>query len=415
MTMNVTRGAMGASVLLLLCAFLLSGCGLRPLLSDVRWEPHTRISPNADGIDDLTRLYYTIGSEALVTIVFESEDTRFVWRDQERRVAGEYEGWFSGVVNDGVLPDGDYQVRLIAESLAGDEQASETVALSIVDADTVAPEILNFEVTPGTISPNRDGVRDEAIITYWLSKPMEKVQVYVLGADGKRYAVPSDEIRDPMDEGGHTQRFDGGAGLGAVPPPDGEYVVVAKAQDKVGATTTVSTTLRLENGGIPLAQITRHDADFSTEILVLGETLFFTTTVTNSGNTAIRTHGPLPGTIYDSTVNYNNFNEPIQDGAWRLGLDFDGNPVYNGRRYPYRWQVGHNEELTEIDGELYLLPGQEVTVTGGLRLLEMPPRERPGFWIGLIHENVRFVEDFVGTKYITIEGQAGAPELISNE
>ena len=413
--MKVRRWAAGVSVLLIFFALFLSGCAFGPLLSDVRLEPHTTISPNADGIDDLTRLHYTIGREALVTIVFENEDARFVWRNQERRVAGDYQGWFSGVVNDRVLPNGNYQVTLSAESVAGDEQFSQSVALSIVEADMVAPEILNLEVTPPIISPNRDGVKDEAVITYWLSKPMGKVEVYILGPDGTRYAVPADEIRDPTDEGGHTQRFDGGVGRGAVPPPDGEYMVVVKAQDKVGASTTVSSTLRLENGGLPLAQITRHDAQFSTEILVLGQTLFFTTTVTNKGNAPIRTHGPEPGTIYDSTVNYNNFNEPIQDGAWRIGLDFDGNPVYNGRRYPYRWQVGRNEELTEIDGEWYLLPGQEVTVTGGLRLLEMPPREKPGFWVGLIHENVRFIEDFVGTKYITIEGQADAPQIMQNE
>ncbi|MGH2545222.1 MAG: hypothetical protein ACRDIB_20720, partial [Ardenticatenaceae bacterium] len=81
-------------------------------------------------------------------------------------------------------------------------------------------------------------------------------------------------------------------------------------------------------------------------------------------------------------------------------------------RYPYRWQLGRAEELTEIEGELYLIPGQMVTVTGALRLLEMPPREAPGFWIGLIHENVRFVEDFVGTQYITVEGMPDAPRLL---
>lgn len=403
--MNVTLTIGRLFALLLL--FLLSSCAWgSPLLSDVYLEPHTTISPNADLVEDLTRLHYTLAAEALVTIEFENEaGERFVWRDGEPRVAGDYEGWFSGVVNRRILPDGSYNVRLRAQPEGGGEATEQTIELVIVDADPIVPELINFEVTPPIISPNSDGIQDQATISYWLSKPMARIDVYLLGADGKRYAVPPDEIRKPTDEGGHTQRFDGGVSLGAVPPPDGEYIVMAEAQDEVGASTTVSATLRLQNGGLPLAQITRHDVGFSSEILVLGETLFFTTTVTNSGNTPIRTHGPPSGTIYDSTINYNNFDEPIEDGAWRLGLDFDGNPVYNGRRYPYRWQIGEKESLTEIDGELYLMPAQEVIVTGGLRLLDMPPREAPGFWVGLIHENVRFVEDFVGTQYITIEAK----------
>ena len=413
--MNKTRWAARSTFFLVLLASLLSGCTFGALLSDVHIEPHLTISPNADGVDDLTRLHYTIAREAWVTITFESETgQKMVWRDQERRVPGEYEGWFGGVVNQKVLPDGQYKVEIRAQAVAGDEEVHETVSLNVVDADTTAPEILNFEITPPIISPNRDGIRDEAVISYWLSKPMERVEVYVVSPDGERYVVPADQIREPTEEGGHTQRFDGGVGLGAVPPEDGEYIVVAKAQDRVGASTTVSSTLRLQDGGIPLAQITRHQAEFSTDILLLGETLFFTTTVTNKGSAPIRTHGPESGTIYDSRINYNNVDEPIQDGAWRLGLDFDGNPVYNGRRYPYRWQIGKNDELTEIDGEYYLLPGQEVIVTGGLQLFEMPPRERPGFWIGLIHENIQFVEDFVGTQYITIEGEAGAAQIIEN-
>lgn len=406
------RAMSGAGILLL--AFLLLGCGVgQPLLSGVRLEPHTTISPNADGVDDLTRLHYSLARPALVTVAFEDEaGTRYLWRERERRVAGRYEGWFSGVVAERVLPDGAYRVTVTAEPLTGGESISQSLDLTIREADTLAPEIANFEVTPTIISPNRDGVRDEATISYWLSKPMERVSIYLLGPEGKRYAVPADQLREPTEEGGHSQRFDGGVGLGAVPPPDGLYTVVAEAYDKVGAATRVTATLELARGGVPLAQITRHDVEFSTDILVLGETLFFTTTVTNVGTTPIRTHGPEPGTVYDSTVNYNNFNSPIRDGAWRLGLDFEGNPVYNGQRYPYRWQVGRSDELTEIDGHLYLMPGQEVTVTGGLRLLELPPRQEPGFWVGLIHENVRFVEDFVGTETIVIEGQAGAPPLL---
>jgi hypothetical protein len=376
-------------------------------------EPHTRISPNADGVDDLTRLHYQVGQEARVTVAFEGQDgARYVWRDAERRVPGQYEAFFSGVVDGRVLPDGSYQVAVEAEPVSGGEAQRETLELTIAEGNSTPVEILNLSVTPRLFTPNRDGIRDEAAISYALSKPVSRVDVHLLGDDGKRYPVPPDDLRDPLAEGGHTHYYDGGVGLRVAPPPDGEYTIVVEAYDLVGAWDRVTGTLELEGGGVPQVEIARHNVEFSTDVLVLGETLFFTTTVTNVGTVPIRTHGPEPGTVYESGENYNNYDEPMEDGAWRIGLDFEGNPVYNGRRYPYRWQVGNDEELTEIDGALYLMPGQDVMVTGGLTLQEMPPREAPGFWIGLIHENIRFVEDFVGTEYITIEGEPDAPTLL---
>lgn len=391
---------------------LLLGCGWgRPLLDDVRLEPHTTISPNADGSDDLTRVYYSLAAPARISISFVDANGReFVWREQEPRAAGDYEGWFSGVVEGRVLPDGPYTMRVRALPTGGGEPVVAEESLQIIDADREPPEIVNLTVTPAVVTPNRDGIGDEVVISYWLSKPMERVAVYLIGPDGQRHFVPPEEVGEVEAAGGHSRRYHGGAGDGAVPPPDGQYEVVVEAHDRIGARDVATATLTIEGGGLPLAEITRHDVEFSSDVLVVGETLFFTTTVTNAGTVPVRTHGPPAGVVYDSTVNYNNYAEPIEDGAWRLGLDFEGNRVYNGRRYPYRWQLGANEELTIVDGEHYLMPGQTVTVNGGLRLLEIPPRERPGFWIGLIHENVRFVEDFIGTSYITIEHDgSGAP------
>lgn len=405
---------MAQSLIGLLCVLTLTACAIgQPVLSDVRLAPHTTISPNADTIDDITELFYSIGHPALVTIAFEdSGGNRYLWRDGERRPGGDYQVLFAGVIDGRVLPDGTYTIRITATPEDGGDPQTSTIPLTIAGADNAPPEIQNFTLTPRTISPNRDGVNDVATISYALSKEVDRVSAYLLDADGERYPLPPDLLRDPTDPGGHTQQFDGGVGLGAVPPPDGDYTLWLEVRDKVGASSTVSTTLTLENGGLPLVQITRHDVDFSTQTLLLGDTLYFTTTVTNVGMAPIRTHGPEPGVVYNSTENYNNLNEPIRDGAFRLGLDFEGNPVYNGQRYPYRWQLGTTNELTEIEGEYYLMPGQEVTVTGGLTMLELPPRQAPGFWIGLIHENVRFVEDFVGTEYIPVEAPSGAPTII---
>ncbi len=399
---------------LLLCLWQLTGCTPgQPLLSDVRLAPHTTISPNADTVEDITELFYTIGQPATVTIVFEDgTGNRYLWREDEPRAPGDYQVLFGGVIQGQVLPDGQYRLVITANPTTGGNPQTTETTLTVAGAESNPPEIQNFTLTPNTISPNRDGVNDVATISYSLSKEMDTVSAYLLDAEGERYPLPPDLLRTPTDPGGHSQQFDGGVGLGAVPPPDGDYTLWLEVWDEVGASDRVSTTLTLENGGLPLVQITRHDVEFSTQTLLLGETLYFTTTVTNVGFAPIRTHGPEPGTVYESGENYNNRNEPIRDGSFRLGLDFEGNPVYNGQRYPYRWQLGTTDELTAIDGEYYLMPGQEVTVTGGLTMVALPPRQAPGFWVGLIHENVRFVEDFVGTEYIPVEAPTGAPTIM---
>ncbi len=51
--------------------------------------------------------------------------------------------------------------------------------LIIVDADTEAPEFENFSVNPAVITPNQDGIDDRASITYWLTKEVDEIQVYL--------------------------------------------------------------------------------------------------------------------------------------------------------------------------------------------------------------------------------------------
>jgi hypothetical protein len=91
--------------------------------------------------------------------------------------------------------------------------------------------------------------------------------------------------------------------------------------------------------------------------------------------------------------------------VFRVGLDFEGNSV--GRQYPFRWQVGATKELKRVtvDGKdyYYLMPGQRVTVSGSLRIVDKPPRINTYFWVGLVQEDVRIVEDHVEPRLVTIE------------
>ena len=57
-----------------------------------------------------------------------------------------------------------------------------------------------------------------------------------------------------------------------------------------------------------------------------------------------------------------------------------------------------------MDGKeyFYLMPGQRVTVSGTLRIVDKPPRINVYYWVGLIQEDVRIVEDRVEPKLVTV-------------
>ena len=395
-------------ITILVSTVLVSACALqigKPLLYGVSVEPAT-ITPNADGSDDVTIVRYALGRSALVDIYLEdAQGQRHYWRKEKRRAPGTYEAWFSGVVNDRMLPDGTYRLVVEARPVGGGEPVAVAHELVIRDADTTIPDIVNLQVVPPVFTPNRDGINDRVRISYWLAKEVTRIEVYLVGPDGTRYPVPEDKINEATAAGSHSHDYDGGVDLGAEPPPDGEYRVVVEAQDAVGNRVVKSVPLVIKDGGVPRVEITKHDVVFSTDLIRVGETLYFTATVTNIGRVPVRTHGPEPGTVYTTRQNYNSFNEPISDGAFRLGLDYQGSMNRNGVSYPYRWQLGRDDELyTDPEtGEKYLMPGQRVTVWGGLTILDPPPRQQPAFWIGLIHENVEIVEDRIGNTYIFVD------------
>jgi hypothetical protein len=126
------------------------------------------------------------------------------------------------------------------------------------------------------------------------------------------------------------------------------------------------------------------------QVVPLGQTLAFTLTVENFGSVPIRTHGPGSGEPYRSDENFNTKGFYESSGAWRVGIDYEGNPSY---AYPYRWAVGNLAELEQrvINGntEYFLLPGQRAVVTGTIQLVDpIADRDRVTFWAGLIHEHV---------------------------
>jgi hypothetical protein len=383
---------------------LLAACQEEPLIEDVSVAPET-ISPNADGRDDLANISFKLNRNANVALYF-YDDTgmRYVFRSPTPLSLNDepYTVLFPGVVDgftlpdDGdvpyaierrVLPDGMYTWEIVAENET-DGEVKVTGTLKVENADTQLPGITGFSVYPKKFSPNQDGLNDRVRINAFLEKDVEELQVYMLDEEGVRHHIAEDQQSEtPLNEAGfHTFDYDGGIDAGAEPPPDGTYTVYAEARDLVGQRTKVSDTLTLVNAGRPLAYILNAEVKWSTETTMqLNETLYFTLTVENDGNTPIRTSGPAAGTVYESDQNYATLGETIQAGVFRVGIHCENATI----NYPWRWAIGKEEDLVEIDDQLYLPPDERAVVSGGIRFVNVIDARNPQYcWAGLIHEDV---------------------------
>jgi len=265
--------------------------------------------------------------------------------------------------------------------------------LTIENGDPVLPDIWEFSISPPIFTPNRDGLDDRVWINVALPKPAN-LTVYLIDAEGNRYFIPeSQRESQPDGSGRHTFEYEGGVDEGASPPEDGTYTVLVEAEDAEGQRIRRNGELTISGGGVPMADIVAQPVGdtvrYSSEVVVLGDVLYFELTVENYGNAPIRTTGPAPGTIYEQDERAATLGWYDESGAWRVGIDCD-TCVSD---YPWRWALGAHEELTamEVNGQThyYLMPGQRVVVHGGIRLTEIAEARNPQeFWAGLIHEDV---------------------------
>lgn len=394
--------------ILFTCLLLLTAaCGTSELIESIGVNPET-ISPRPAEPNRATRIGYTLSRAAHVNVYLVNQTGKYVLRENQSRAAGSFEILFGGSVDNKPLADGTYQVVVEAQDEGGINE-SKLGTLNIVNADTSLPELQAFTVFPQEFTPNQDGLDDRVIIRYYLTKPA-RVSVYL--TDGKT-KFPIDEKKETtlLDDdklsvvGAHEYDYDAGIDRGAPPPPDGNYTVVAEAVDANGNTVSQQVPLVIKEGGTPRAEILGSGGDFAPTVVPLGETLFFTVTVRNIGTVPIRTKGPEPGFVYATSQNYSVVNEFEEPGIWRLGIDSEGNSI--GRPYPFRWQMGTNDQLTKVEREgktiYYLMPGQVVTVSGGIKIVDKPYKIDPFYWFGLVQEQVRTVEDHVEPTRITID------------
>ena len=284
-----------------------------------------------------------------------------------------------------------YGMQLMTHLLGGEVERAEG-PLTIVDGDHTLPELRNFTVHPTTFTPNRDGIDDRITVNYNLAK-LAQVNVYLLGGDGERYPLEEKPGSvKPGEPGNHSYDYEGGVDLGVAPPPDGTYTLMAEALDTVGNRVVETRQLTILDGGVPIVEILGGTAEYSHQAIALGETLIFTVTVANLGAVPVRTSGPPSGTAYTTGQNYNSLGYHEEPGVFRIGLDFEGNS--SGRPYPYRWAISDKE---------YLLPDERFTVVGHLKIVDPPPRINPHYWVGLLHEEVRIVNDHVAPMRITVD------------
>jgi hypothetical protein len=400
------------SAILFSCFILiLVACANSALITNLSITPET-ISPRPGAPNRATKIAYSLSRPARVNVYLQDSAGKYMLRENQSRAAGDFEILFGGSVNNRTLGDGAYQVVVEAQDEKGVTE-TKSGTLKIENADTTLPELQAFSVFPQEFTPNQDGLDDRVSIRYYLTKPA-RVTVYLTDAgvvNPKKYPIDEKKettllTQDKLSEiGPHEYDYDAGIDRGAPPPPDGQYTVVAEAVDANGNVVRQESPLAIKDGGTPRAAIIGSAGDFNPRVVPLGDTLFFTVTVKNVGTVPIRTKGPEPGFVYTTGQNYSVVEQFEEPGIWRLGVDSEGNSI--GRQYPYRWQLGMNHELTPVEREgktlYYLMPGQVVTVSGGIKITDKPPKVDPAYWFGLVQEQVRIVEDHVEPTRITVD------------
>lgn len=454
-----------AAALVVLVVVLVAGSLLiappQPLIVQAEFAP-TAITPNADGSDDVTILSYELSRNAHITITFEAEDgTQFVYRQNEPRTAGQYNVAFSGVV-DGftregeqivgnvlrrLMPDGAYTWRLTATADDTNETMELSGVLTLSDGDTTLPDITDFTIYPDIFTPNQDGISDRTAINVFLTKDVQSLLVYLQRDGMEPIYIPEHETEiEPNAAGRHWYDYAGGIDEDANPPPDGEYTVVALAQDTVGQRVERTGTLTIQQGGKPLAQIIAqatgasvvfearpYEERFYTDrfqrgdlieppadpevlsmndiTIQVGDMLVFKLTVENYTDIPLRTAGSPPGTVYEWNQNAASLGEYDESGAWRVGIQCDT----SSGSYPWRWALGSPETLeTQQDpnnhNTYYYLPARgRAVVWGAIHMTEIEARNPQNCWAGLIQEDVNVYNSNIGARRIELVDPAGSP------
>jgi hypothetical protein len=394
---------------ILICLILISGalaaCGSSQLLSNV--GPATaELRPSGAG--EHVDISYTIGQQAKVAVYLQAADgARYSLRDGEQRLPSPdpYVLRFDGtaptqdpVLKRRALPSGTYTYVVQATGMDG-AQAEAQGQITIGGSDSPPPTIENLVVAPTTISPNADGIDDVAEITYQLPVSAT-VDITFTGPDGTAYPFVAGDEEGPILQ---RQIWNGKTVDNAL-LPDGNYTYTVRAQDRFGNLVEQPGQIAIKGGGQPEVKITY--SSIAPEAVMKGETISVTLRVKNTGLVPIRTYGPPSGYEYSTDDVFSSIESGKYvvkpGGFWRVGMDWDANSGGAAKRYPFRWAITPRppDQWQIPNQEDLLLPGEEATITGRIRILQ--PETKMSFYVGLIQDGVGFFQDRTGRTIVEV-------------
>jgi hypothetical protein len=180
-------------------------------LEAVRAEP-AGFTPNADGVTDLTRVSYSLGAPATVTVDLQADNgTWLAQLSTGAKVAGRHVFAWDG----GGYPDGRYRLVVTARGRGRQLTATTLIVLSRT--------LSGFTVTPTGVSPNGDGRNDSVSVSFSLSVPA-LAWLQVLRGTTELGSL----ISGPLPAGPQAAIWEGRAA-------DGEYRLRLTVTDAVGA------------------------------------------------------------------------------------------------------------------------------------------------------------------------------------
>lgn len=164
---------------------------------------------------------------------------------------------------------------------------------------------------------------------------------------------------------------------------------LAWRQDNIGRT---NITVRPVVQPPPTGKPTVLAVQFSPTTLDSGQLLNVSITVRNDTNVPLSTQSPNPGFTYLEGESFLSHGLIEQRDAFRLGVDFEGR---TGVDHPYRWGFGSP-----------LAPGETRVINGVMRVSRVQTKN---YWVGLVREQVEWLEDRQGEQAITVRSVGSPP------